>query len=159
MHLPALSHSTLDWIIIAVFALIVTFDALRSGSGRAAVLAVAFPIAVFFSDLATHTYLISGLLAPLSTPVLKAGVFLAIFAITYVLIYRIVYSFGGMSRGFLFALLSGISAAIITTVMWLQVPALQAIWHFGPEVSAIFGASYALLWIIAAYLILAFVRS
>jgi|SRR5665213_2718811 len=159
MHIPALSHLPIDWIIIAVFALIVIFDAMRSGSGRASVLALAFPISVFFSDLIPHTVLLGNAIASLSTPVLKAGIFVVTFAIIYILTYRIIYTFGGTSRGLIFAILSGLSATAVTVVMWLQVPALNAIWHFGTQVQSIFGATYAIFWILAAYLVLAFVRS
>ena len=164
MHLPALSptwlaHIPLDWIFIIVFALLLSFDAMRSGSGRASVLAIAFPIAAFLSGLMPRTFIVGNAMASFSTPVLKTAIFLFTFGIAYLLIYRIVYSFGAASRGFLFSLLAGISATIVTVVMWLQVPALAGVWHFGTQVQSVFGAAYALLWIVGAYLILAFVRS
>ncbi len=164
MHLPALfpawvSHLPLDWVFIVLFALLFAFDALRSGSGRAAVLGLALPISEFIFNLLPHTAFLGKILASLSSPVAQAAIFLLIFGLIYVLTYRLVDTFSNASRGFLLALLSGISASIITAVMWLQEPALQVIWHFSPLVQSIFGAPYALFWLLGAYLILAFVRS
>ena len=164
MNLPALfppwvSHIPIDWIVIVAFILIVTFDAMRSGSGRASVLALAFPIASFFSNLIAHTYLIGKMLASFTSPLVGEGVFFVLFIISYLLSYRIVYTMGSISRGLLFSFLAGISAAIVAVVMWLQVPALAAVWHFSTQVQTIFGSGFALLWLLLAYLILAFIRS
>jgi hypothetical protein len=164
MQLPALfptwfTHIPIDWIVIVVFALLLSFDALRSGSGRATVLVIALPIAAYLSGLLPQTFVLKGAVAALSTPMLSAALFLVVFGIIYILTYRMTYNFGAIPGGLLFAFLAGISASIVTIVIWLQVPALSALWHFGTQVQSIFGAAYALLWLLAAYLILAFVRS
>lgn len=164
MHLPALfpawvSHLPLDWVFIVIFALLIAFDALRSGSGRAAVLALSLPIAEFLFGLLPKTMFLGKLISSLSNPMAQAGIFLVIFVVIYILAYRLVDTFANGSRGLLLAILSGISATIITVVIWLQEPALQAIWHFSPLVQNIFGAAYALFWLLGAYLMLAFVGS
>ena len=154
-----LTHLPIDLFVIVIFLFIVTFDALRSGPGRASVLALAFPISVFLSNLSLHTVILGNVVASVSSPAVKAASFLAIFVIVYILAYRIVYTLGSGSSGFFFALLAGISAAIITIVTWLQAPALTGLWSFSPAIQTVFGSSYALLWIFLAYLILAFTRS
>jgi hypothetical protein len=164
MNLPALfptwlAHIPIDWIVIVVFALLLTFDAMRSGSGRASVIAVTFPIAAFLSNLLPHTIVIGSVITSLKTPYVQAGIFLILFAIIFIMLHRIIYNLGGISRGLFFSLLAGLSATIVAVVMWLQVPALTALWHFSSPVQSIFGASYAIFWLIGAYLILAFVRS
>lgn len=156
---PTLTHTTIDWIILAVFALLITFDAMRSGSGRAAVIAVAFPLSVFAYELIPHTFFLGNFANALSTPVLQAGLFILTFGIFFLLLHRMVYNLGAFSGGFALALLSGISATVAAIAMWIQEPALQNIWHFGPLVETVFGGSYTLGWMLLAYIILAFTRS
>ena len=164
MHPTALfpswfSHIPLDWIGIVALALLITFDALRSGSGRASALALALPIAAFLSSLIPHTYLIGNVATSLSNPFAQAGIFLVFFVLTYLFTSRITATLAGVPDGFLPAVLSGLSATIVVIVTALQVPALQALWHFNSLVQTIFGAGFALFWLLLAYLILAFVRS
>jgi hypothetical protein len=90
---------------------------------------------------------------------LQAALFVVIFAIFFVLLHRMLYNLGSFSGGFLFSLLSGISATAVIIAMWIQEPALQSIWHFGSQVTTTFSGSYTLLWLLGAYLILAFVKS
>ncbi|HUO55849.1 MAG TPA: hypothetical protein VMU27_00205, partial [Candidatus Paceibacterota bacterium] len=66
---------------------------------------------------------------------------------------------GATSNGLFFSLLAALSATIITLSMWVQEPVLQTIWHFGSPIETIFSAPYTLLWMLGAYLVLAFVRS
>jgi hypothetical protein len=154
-----LSHIPIDWIVIVAFILIVTFDAMRSGSGRASVLALAFPTAAFLSSLIPHAYFFGKLVSSTTSPLVGEGIFIVLFIITYLLAYRIVYTMGSISRGLMLSFLAGISAAIVVIVMWLQVPVLTTVWHFNSQVQTIFGSGFALFWLIGAYLILAFIRS
>lgn len=153
------SHIPIDWIVIVAFAFLIAFDALRSGSGRAAVLALALPISEFIYGLLPQTIFIGKLVTGLTNDYAHAAIFLGIFIVIYILTYRLVDTFASVSRGFILSVLSGIAATIITVVMWLQEPALTSIWHFSPLVQSIFSGAYALPWLILAYVILAFVRS
>jgi hypothetical protein len=156
---PWLSHVPIDWIVIIAVLLLLTFDAMRSGSGRASVIAVTFPIAAFLSSLLPLTTILGSFIGLSKAPIVQAGIFLAIFLVVFVLMHRIVFNLAGISRGLLFSFLSSISATVIMSVMWMQVPALSALFKLNTPLPAIFGAPYALFWIIGAYLILAFVRS
>jgi hypothetical protein len=153
------AHVPIDWIVIAAFVLLITFDAMRSGSGRASVIAVTFPVAAFLSNLLPHTFLIGNAIKSLTTPLIQGGIFILLFVLIFICMHRIIYNLGGISRGLFFSFLSGISAVIVAVVMWLQVPALNALWHFSTTIQSIFGISYAFFWMIGAYLVLAFVRS
>ena len=164
MHLAALfpvwlTHVPIDWIAMFVFAFLLTFDALRSGSGRASVLAISLPVAAFFASLIPHAYFVGSMVTSLTSPIAQGALFIVIFVVSYILTYRIIYTFGDTSNGFIFSVLTGISATIATIVAWLQVPALTGLWHFSPLVQAIFGGSFALFWLLAAYIVLAFVQS
>jgi hypothetical protein len=156
---PWVSHIPIDWIVIVAMMLILTFDAMRSGSGRASVIAVAFPITAFLSNLLPHTFAIGGLTGSVSSPLVQAMIFILLFVAVFIFMYRIIYNLAGMSRGLFFSFLAAISAAIVAVVMWLQVPALNALWHLSAPLQSIFGASYALFWLLGAYFVLAFVRS
>jgi hypothetical protein len=156
---PWLAHIPIDWIAILIFTLLLTFDAMRSGSGRASVLAVTFPVAAFLSNLLPHTFVIGAFATSLSSSIVQAAIFLLVFVAVFIFMYRIIINLAAISRGLFFSFLAAISATIVIIVMWLQVPALVALWHFSGPVQSIFGASYAFFWLLGAYLILAFVRS
>ena len=162
MHLPALfstAHISIDLIILAVCVILFTIDAMRSGAAHATVLAVAFPVAMLFSNLLPQTYLIGGMLSKLSVAILPTIIAVATLVVAFILINRMMSLLGSYSAGLFYSFLTGLSATIVSVVMWLQTPALQSLWHFGGQIQAIFGSVFALAWLIVAFLILAFVRS
>jgi len=162
MHLPALfstAHISIDLIIIAICVVLFTVDALRSGAAHATVLAVAFPVAMLFSNLLPHTYIVGGMLSKLSIAILPTIIAVAALVIAFILINRMMSMFGSYSAGLFYSFLTGISATIVVIVMWLQTPALHTLWSFGPQIQTTFGSAFALAWLIVAFLILAFVRS
>ncbi len=158
--LAVFSQFPIDWAIVIVFFIIVTFDALRSGPSRAATISLAWPIALFAFGLLPQTFLIGKIFLTIQSqsPIAQAAVFLILLVGFFALIYRTTHIFGS-SNGFLFALLAGMSATIITITLWLQEPALQVIWHFGPQIQMIFGGAYTLFWLIGSYIALAFIKS
>ena len=155
---PWLSHIPIDWIVILVLVLIVSFDAMRSGSGRAAVVSLSLPISAYLFNLLSHTFVVGPMITSLSNPFVQGGVYLGVFMLTYILAYRATGLLVGVSSGLLFGFLTGIATTIVLLVTWLQVPALSAIWHLTPFLQNIFGAPYAILWLLAAFLILAAAR-
>lgn len=159
-YIPAwLSAIPLGWIIVAVLFMLFTFDAMRSGSGRVAVLVLSSIVSVFLYDLAPHTAVLGSLLTPdVKAPIL-AGIFAIVFVITYLLIYRGTATFSGISGGLFFSLLAGICGSITLLVAWQQVPALVQVWNFGTQIQTVFGAAFALPWLLLCLVILAFIRS
>lgn len=154
-----LAHTPIDGVIIVALLIVLVIDSLRSGTARAATLAVALPLAVFSSSLLTHASIIGPMLEKLSSPYMQAAIFALLFGVLFILVYRIMYALGGSGSTPTVSVVAGLSATIITLVMWLQVPALQSVWHFGPIIETVFGAAYAFWWLIAGYLLMAFVRS
>lgn len=148
-----------DWIIIGAFAIFAAFDALRSGARRICTLALALPPSALLFVVLPNTVVLGSVAAQFSTPLLEAVLFLIIFAIVYILIGRIGLSWGGEAGQTIQAALAGVAAATIVAVFWLQVPALDTLWHFGPQVQLIFGEAYRFWWLMASYAALAFVRS
>lgn len=162
MNLDAISgffsYIPIDWIIIAVFAIFVGFDTVRSGSGRAVALALSLPAALFLTDALPHASILSGLTEQFSSLVLKAVLFGVVFVSTYLLVRRMSASYRTGSGEVMQSLMAGAAAIAVVVVVWLQVPELQSVWLFGPQVQAVFGEAYRFWWIIASYAILGFTR-
>ena len=159
--LPAtglVTHFPIDWILILVFAFVVVIDSFRAGSSRAAVFAVSLPLTSLLFTFIPQTVLLDKVSHALSNKPLQLGLFGVLFVIIFLFVYSITHSLGSSSRGMLQAVLSGLSASIVAVVMWIREPVLQFAWHFGSLPQLIFGAPFALFWLLGAYFALAFVR-
>lgn len=154
-----LSHPPVDWLILLFVFVVILIDALRSGTGRAAALSVALPLTIFVSDIAHHATILGTILAKFSTQPMQATIFGVLFCVVFFLTYRIMYAWGGAVVPPTVAIVGSLSATIIALVMWLQVPALQLVWNFGPTIQSLFGTGYAFWWLISGFLLMAFVRS
>ncbi len=152
------SHWPVDWFIIGAVAAFLALDALRSGSARAASLAVSLPVTLFVLEALPKALFVGPMIAGLTSPSEQLIIFVVLFVATYIATHRIIFTFSG-GGGVIQALIAGIAAAAVLVVVWLQVPGLQSIWHFGDQVQAIFGEAYRFWWLVLAYAGLAFVRS
>ncbi|MDO8521925.1 MAG: hypothetical protein Q7S08_01410 [bacterium] len=152
------SHIPIDWIIIAVFAIIVAFDAMRSGSGRATSFALSLPATLFIVAELPHAKFLSGVTEQFTSSVLKALLFGIVFVVTYILVRRMSAPDATDSGQIIQAIVAGIAATAVAIVVWLQVPELQSVWHFGAQIQAIFGEAYRFWWIAGSFAALAFVR-
>lgn len=153
-----LAHWPIDWILIGACAAFIALDAVRSGSARAAALALALPATLLFLDALPHATLPEMVLKQLSTHAGQLIVFAVLFALLYIAIHRMIFGFSGGGE-VIQALITGLAATIVLVVVWLQVPALDSLWHFGPQVQAVFAESYRFWWLIVAYAALAFARN
>lgn len=153
-----LTFST-DWLIIIGFGLFAAFAAYTAGTSRAVAFALALPIMLYALPLIEDTALVGSLTSQKSTPILAALLAAAVLVMFFLLISRMLNSYGERSGRITQALIAGAASAAICTVSWIQLPASAALWEFGPSVTAVFGTSYALLWVIAAFLTLAFARN
>jgi hypothetical protein len=152
------AHWPTDWFIIAAFVALVALDALRAGSARATALALALPLTSILMNALSSAFLVGSIATQFPQGGGQAVLFGIVFAILFLAIHRIVHSFAE-TGGTLQALIAGVSAVAVTLVVWLQVPALDTLWHFGPQVQLVFGEPYRFWWLVAAYFGLAFVRS
>lgn len=153
-----ISMVPLDWIVIGAFFVIVAVDALRSGSVRACALALSFPLASILFQITSQTAGIGSVLTQFSGLVAQAVIFLIIEVVVFVCLHRMLMSYDRY-KSFLSATVSGFAATVVVLTIWVQLPSLQSLWHFSPQIQHIFGSSYRFFWIIAAYLALAFVGS
>lgn len=153
------AHPPMDVIVFLVVAVILFVDSLRSGTGRAAAVALAAPAAYFLNSALAHAAVLSSILSSISGALVHAVLFGAIFVFLVIFFHRIMYSYGGSSSGALQSLLASLAATAVLIVVWLQIPSLATVWHFGAVFQSLFGTLYAFWWIAAAYILLAFVRS
>src|SRR3989344_2874353 len=140
-----------DWLIIGSFVLLAAFDAVRAGSRRICLLALALPVTVVLVANLPKAVLLGSIVTQFSTPVLGAVLFFIVLVITYIIIGRIGLAWGGEAGQTLQAALSGVAIAALAVTFWIQVPVLDSIWHFGPQVQDIFGESYRFFWLLGSY--------
>ena len=147
-----------DWILIGAFAAFAALDAMRNGPTRATSLMLSLPAALLLVANIPGALFVGALVAQFTTPLAQAGVFAIVTAVLFFVIHRVIFTF---SNGLppLQALITGIAAAIVLVVIWLQVPGLESVWNFGDQVQAVFGEAYRFWWLAASYIALAVVRS
>lgn len=152
------SHIPTDWILILAFAALVAFDTMRSGSGRAAALALTAPVAIVLAGQLSQAALVSHVMQRFTAPVFMATAVCAVFVLTYILVRRMGITHSNNNGQVIQALMAGSAAAAVLVAVWLQVPELQSVWHFGSQVQTVFGEQYRFWWIIGSYVALAFIR-
>lgn len=153
-----LSSVPVGWFALIIAGIVIIFDAMRSGSNRAAVFSLAFPFALTVYSLLHSAVLIGPIIAGGSTS-LQAIIFLASAVASYLIIDRILMSFGGFPNGFITALFAAVAVIIVTLAVWAQAPGLSSFWYFGSGTAAAFSAAYRLWWLLAAYIALIFSRA
>lgn len=155
---PIISQLPMDWVILALFAVIVTLITLRVGTQYAVAFALAAPFTLFIYNALPWSAFVGPYTSRLVDPSVQAAVVGAMLIAFCVLIYRM------MPRNLLTgafpiqAILSGIAAAIVLAIVLLQFPALGTFLPLSPLMHTIFGPSYNIFWIIAAYIALAVAR-
>jgi hypothetical protein len=154
--LSAFGSVTMDWVILLVLGGLAAFDAYRNGTGRACAILLALPPALLLHELLPKGAFI-GNITSVSMPIFDAFLFLVLAGGMYMLVRRMDMSYG--TGSLLSGAIAGIAVAGALTVVWLEVPALDAVWHFGEQVRAVFSEGYRLWWLLGAFLAVAFVRS
>src|SRR3989338_6896856 len=148
----------LDWIILGTLTVLFTLDGLRSGPGRAGAAALALPGAVLLHTLFPSAFFLENFMPALAAPLMNALVFLVFFVALFMLLRQMDRSYADEGGQAIQALLCAFAAVAVFTVIWLQVPALSALWQFGDDVVAIFGGEFAFWWLIGSLAILGFLR-
>src|SRR3989344_1686341 len=112
---------TMDWLILGGLVALVGIDSLRSGSRRAAALALAFPIAALLHISIGSARGVGELVVSLGA----TGQTIAFLVLALVLFFsftRFTDSYDG--GGFLHAALVGVATTVVVIVSWLSVPPL-----------------------------------
>lgn len=148
----------MDWIFIFAFAVVTALDAMRTGPARATALVLSLPAALLVMSQLSNALFLGPLFAQFSSPPAQAAIFAAIAVLLYIATHRLIFTFSN-SLGPLQALVVGFAATAVLLIVWLQVPGLDALWHFGDQVQAVFGAAYRFWWLVGSYVVLAAVRS
>ena len=152
------AHVSMDWVIVAVLVILISLDAIRSGSARAATLAISAPLTLVLFNALSHAAIAGPVAAQFSGVSAQMLLFGVVFVVTFLMINRIVDSFSG-TGGVVQAVIAGIAGTAVLLAVWVQVPGLQSLWHFGPQVQMIFSESYRFWWLLASYIGLAAIRS
>ncbi len=153
------SASPIDWILIAIAFLVMTFESFRAGAGKVSVLVLALPVTAVLSSALTDAALIKTIAASVHSdafPVVLVG---ALFLGVCFLLYRIGAFYMGEPRQIHLALLAGVAGTVVLLAFWVHVPALGALWKFGPAIQAAFAEQFRFWWILLGFVLLAFVRS
>ncbi len=156
--MAAFIHLSPDWIVIGVCVVVLSFDAFRSGVGRVVACALAFPITSVFLDDVSRAWFVETFVARLSTPLLNAAEYGVVFAVVYVLVYRMSMCYFGESGHVLLALLSGMAGTVIIVTFFVHTPALAVLWNIGQPIRALFAAHYEFWWLLGSYGALAWAR-
>lgn len=147
-----------DWIILFAVSVLLALDALRSGTGRAAALVVSAPLALLLFSAFKSAAVLASFGTELSTPTLQAALFVVLLAAVFLLVRRMSASWISDSGAPLQALIAGVAATAVLTVVWISIPSLDALWSFGTQVKNVFGEPYRFWWVLGALAALAFIR-
>lgn len=163
MNVDALIHTLtsipFDWILIGGVALLAALDCVRSGARRVSQVALAFPLAALLMQNLPTAYIVGDIASQFSTPPMQALQIGVVFVALYIVLGRIGLAWGGEQGQPIQAAIAGVALAGIVTTMWVATPALQSLWHFGPQVELLFGETYRFFWLAAGYAALAYIRS
>ncbi len=148
----------LDYFVLGGIVVLFGLDALRSGIGRAAAVAIALPLASLLTTFATKAIPLAGVSA-IQNGIGATALFAALFVLAYLLVRRMGLNFldGGMGQP-IQAVLSGFAIAAIFAVIWVQSDVLNTYWQFGPQLQSIFAEQFRLWWLLGSYAALAFAR-
>lgn len=147
----------MDWIFIFAFAVITALDAMRTGLARATALVLSLPAALLVMQQIPDAFFLGTLFAQFQSPLAQLAIFLAIAILLFIATHRLIFSFSN-GTGPVQALMVGFAATAVLLVVWLQVPALDGLWHFGNQVQTVFGVAYRFWWLIGSYVVLAAAR-
>ncbi|MEK7133919.1 MAG: hypothetical protein AAB804_02515 [Patescibacteria group bacterium] len=147
-----------DWIIIGALVTFVALDALRSGSARAAALALSLPAALVVTNALPQAFFLGPLTAEFTAPMIHVAIFSGIFVLLYFATHRSIFTFS-VGGGIIQSIVAGIAAIIVLILIWLQIPTLDSVWNFGGQVRAVFAPAYQFWWFFVAFLGLTFARS
>lgn len=154
----AVSQIPIDWLIAGVFFIVVAADALRAGCARACALAISFPLSSLLFQLIPQTALVGAVAGQFQNSIEQALLFIILEVVLFVCVYQMLFAYDRYGS-LVSTAVAGLAATIVVLVVWTQTPVLQSLWHFDSQMQNIFGASYRFLWLVGAYLALAFVGS
>src|SRR3989344_7894362 len=140
-----------DWILLGALALLAALECLRSGARRICQLALALPLGTVLFLATGKAAILENFIGTSSEPFLGALLFGALIAVSYLIVGRIGIEWGSESGQTVSAALGGVALSALFAVFWISVPALDALWHFGPQAQMMFGEAYRFWWLIGSY--------
>lgn len=156
-NLAALPLST-DWIVFCLIIVVAAVDTWRSGSSRAAAIAVALPLASVLFTLIPQAFILGGIIEKASS-LTNAVIFTILCVVSFFVCYRVVGPFSADEGSVPRAVLTGAAMTIIIVVFALQIPELHTAWHLSTSFASVFGTSFRWWWVMGCFAVLAYVRS
>src|SRR3989344_1980790 len=129
----AFSSFPVDWLIIFAIMMLIAFDALRSSTARATALALALPATMLLTSVLPQAFFLGPLSEGFKLPTGQLLIFGVVFVVMYIASYRAIFAFSD-GGGVIQSLLAGFAATAVLIVVWLEVPALGALWPPGAQV-------------------------
>ncbi len=148
----------IDIFGIGAIVLLLGIDAIRNGVGRTAAFSVALPLALFMHSLLSSAFLVGSLSFFTSSPMAVALTLLGFIAVSYHFARRVGLEYVDGGRGLVQGIFAAVAATALLIVVWLQVPAFDALWHLSDPIRALFAEQYRLWWLLGSYVILVFSR-
>jgi hypothetical protein len=148
----------MDWPILGLIAAILALESFASGSTRTSAISVAFPLAFLVVMWLPTTFLFNTIMPQLAQVEAQSAVFALVFIGMFLIVHRMIFSFGSGGGDVPQAIISGVATTVIIAVFWIQAPGLKELWQFGPQIQDIFGESLRAWWLAGAFAALAYTR-
>ncbi len=148
----------MDWVLIGLLAILLVIFTLRAGTRSAVAVSLTFPVLAFALGALPSTAFVAAAIGKPASPLVPLIIAAILFVALFILVSRVLGSGFSGSALPLAALLTGLATAVVAVVFLNQILGSNAIWHFGPQIRAIFGPAYELFWILGSYAVLAFAR-
>lgn len=147
-----------DWLILGGIVVLVALDSLRSGIGRACAIALALPLSLSLFYLLEKTVILKDVAIISSSSTTETITFGLVALLVYLLVRRISLEYIESGTGEpVQALLAGGAATTVFIVVWMQFPS-NSVWQLSGNLNTIFAEPYHFIWLMGAYLALAFAR-
>lgn len=152
------AHLPFDWVVAVIVLVIIAIDAFRSGTARATAIVLASIATITILTLLQSTVIVGKMTGSIPSTIARAVLEDGIWVLAWILSYRIIDG-RKYPQGLLIAIPVAVAAVASILVVWVHSATLQSIWQSSVSVQTVFGAGYALYWLVASYVILAIARS
>ena len=141
-----------DYIVIFALFAVASFWSFQGGGTRVASLTLAFPMALFVFDKLGETAIVGEQLTLLAeTPYITMAVFVITFLLMYLLVRSITNDYGGINGLVLQSLLLGLAATAMVLATWHSLPFLTELWQFSDHIAMLFVPEFILGWMTVSF--------
>jgi len=140
-------------VIFAIFAAS-SFWAFQGGGIRVAAAVLAFPMTLFVFERINGAAILGEQLELLSEmPYITMAVFVITFLLMYLLVRSITNDYGGINGLVLQSLLLGLATTAMMLATWHSLPFLTELWQFSGHITAFFVPEFILGWMAVSFVL------